>query len=150
MMALLKSAREPGMDSWPWSRHSLAKIKYSSKALERNRDTDMHIEEWDNWASNTISPPLIPGREFVDEMGQTGTGTHPVRLDDLVSGEGQIVCGDYRNCMAGNRHLCTPRNRVGYAHQRRLPRVFVLPDGGQKRTVTVMISNTRQGGRIAC
>ena len=34
-------------------------------------------------------------------------------MGDLVSGEGHIVCGRCRNCLAGRRHLCKDTQGVG-------------------------------------
>jgi threonine 3-dehydrogenase len=72
--------------------------------------TDLHIDAWDEWAAGTIRPPLIPGHEFVGEVVEVGSavagGERPVAVGDLVSGEGHLVCGRCRNCMAGRRHLC--------------------------------------------
>ena len=72
--------------------------------------TDLHIEAWDDWAAKTIAPPLVPGHEFVGEVVEVGaavaSGDRPVAVGDIVSGEGHLVCGRCRNCMAGRRHLC--------------------------------------------
>jgi threonine 3-dehydrogenase len=72
--------------------------------------TDLHIEAWDDWAAHTIQPPLVVGHEFVGEVVELGPGVRnterPISVGDLVSGEGHLVCGRCRNCMAGRRHLC--------------------------------------------
>ncbi|MGH3657133.1 MAG: L-threonine 3-dehydrogenase, partial [Micromonosporaceae bacterium] len=72
--------------------------------------TDLHIDSWDDWARQTVSPPLVLGHEFVGEVVAVGTAVgateRPVSVGDLVSGEGHLVCGRCRNCMAGRRHLC--------------------------------------------
>lgn len=68
--------------------------------------TDLHIESWDDWAVRTVQPPLILGHEFVGEVVAVGSDVTRTRVGDLVSGEGHLVCGNCRNCMAGRRHLC--------------------------------------------
>jgi threonine 3-dehydrogenase len=73
--------------------------------------TDLHIESWDPWAARTIKPPLIVGHEFVGEIVDVGSNVSDFRPGDLVSGEGHVVCGRCRHCLAGQRHLCP--NTVG-------------------------------------
>src|SRR5258705_3977597 len=73
--------------------------------------TDLHIESWDAWAARTIKPPLVVGHEFVGEIVEVGSNVADFRPGDLVSGEGHVVCGRCRHCLAGRRHLCA--NTIG-------------------------------------
>ena len=68
--------------------------------------TDLHIYEWDDWAQKTIPVPMVVGHEFVGEVVEVGSNVSDFHAGDLVSGEGHVVCGRCRNCMAGRRHLC--------------------------------------------
>ncbi|HEY4349434.1 MAG TPA: L-threonine 3-dehydrogenase [Gaiellaceae bacterium] len=68
--------------------------------------TDLHIYEWDDWAAKTIPVPMVVGHEFVGEVVGFGSNVSDFTVGDLVSGEGHVVCGRCRNCMAGRRHLC--------------------------------------------
>jgi threonine 3-dehydrogenase len=68
--------------------------------------TDLHIYEWDDWAAKTIPVPMVVGHEFVGEVVGFGDNVSDFSVGDLVSGEGHVVCGRCRNCMAGRRHLC--------------------------------------------
>lgn len=68
--------------------------------------TDLHIDSWDDWAARTVEAPRVLGHEFVGEVVEVGPGVGDVRVGDIVSGEGHLVCGKCRNCMAGRRHLC--------------------------------------------
>src|SRR5207244_2821180 len=68
--------------------------------------TDLHIYHWDPWAQTTISVPMVVGHEFVGEIAAVGSNVSDFRPGDVVSGEGHVVCGRCRNCMAGRRHLC--------------------------------------------
>jgi threonine 3-dehydrogenase len=68
--------------------------------------TDLHIESWDPWAARTIHPPLVVGHEFVGEIVDVGSNVVDFEPGDLVSGEGHVVCGRCRHCLAGRRHLC--------------------------------------------
>jgi len=75
--------------------------------------TDVHIYNWDAWAQQTIKPPMIIGHEFVGEIVAVGANVQGFRPGDLVDGEGHIVCGQCRNCLAGRRHLCKDTKGVG-------------------------------------
>jgi threonine 3-dehydrogenase len=73
--------------------------------------TDLHIESWDAWAARTIKPPLVVGHEFVGEIVEVGANVADFGPGELVSGEGHVVCGRCRHCLAGRRHLCA--NTIG-------------------------------------
>jgi len=75
--------------------------------------TDVHIYNWDAWAQRTIQTPMVIGHEFVGEIVEVGTNVQGFTLGDLVDGEGHIVCGRCRNCLAGRRHLCKSTKGVG-------------------------------------
>jgi threonine 3-dehydrogenase len=75
--------------------------------------TDVHIHRWDAWASATVPVPMVIGHEFVGEVVAVGDNVNDFRPGDLVSGEGHVVCGRCRNCMAGRRHLCAHTSGVG-------------------------------------
>src|SRR5438094_303391 len=68
--------------------------------------TDLHIYGWDAWAQETIPVPMVVGHEFVGEVAAVGSNVADFAAGDVVSGEGHVVCGRCRNCMAGRRHLC--------------------------------------------
>ena len=75
--------------------------------------TDVHIFNWDEWAKKTIKTPMTIGHEFVGRIEKMGTNVKDFNIGDLVSGEGHIVCGRCRNCLAGRRHLCKDTKGVG-------------------------------------
>ncbi|MBI9015271.1 MAG: L-threonine 3-dehydrogenase [Clostridiales bacterium] len=75
--------------------------------------TDVHIYNWDEWSQATIPVPMTIGHEFVGEITEIGKGVTDFKVGDLVSGEGHIVCGHCRNCLAGRRHLCKNTMGVG-------------------------------------
>ncbi len=75
--------------------------------------TDIHIFNWDRWSQKTIKTPMVIGHEFVGTVEEIGGNVHDVEPGELVSGEGHIVCGRCRNCLAGRRHLCTEPNCIG-------------------------------------
>ena len=75
--------------------------------------TDVHIFNWDAWAEKTIRPPMVIGHEFVGVIEEFGSNVQGFKGGDLVDGEGHIVCGACRNCLAGRRHLCKDAKGVG-------------------------------------
>ncbi len=75
--------------------------------------TDVHIYNWNEWAQRTIPVPLQVGHEFVGTVEEIGSNVHDFKPGDLVSGEGHLVCGRCRNCLAGRRHLCMKTSGVG-------------------------------------
>ncbi len=75
--------------------------------------TDVHIYQWDTWAQKTIPVPMVVGHEFVGEIVKVGSNVADFRVGEIVSGEGHVVCGHCRNCLAGRRHLCKDTKGVG-------------------------------------
>ncbi len=75
--------------------------------------TDLHIYKWDAWAQKTIPVPMVVGHEFVGEIVEVGSNVTDFHPGELVSGEGHVVCGRCRNCLAGRRHLCAATKGIG-------------------------------------
>ncbi len=75
--------------------------------------TDIHIYKWDEWAKRTIPVPMVVGHEFVGEIVEIGSNVNDFHVGDIVSGEGHVVCGRCRNCLAGRRHLCPHTKGIG-------------------------------------
>jgi len=75
--------------------------------------TDVHIYQWDDWAQKTIAVPMAIGHEFVGQIVKVGSNVSDFFPGDIVSGEGHVVCGRCRNCLAGRRHLCAQTKGVG-------------------------------------
>jgi len=75
--------------------------------------TDVHIYEWDDWAKKTIPVPMVVGHEFVGEVVEVGSNVLDFHPGEVVSGEGHVVCGRCRNCLAGRRHLCAKTEGIG-------------------------------------
>ncbi len=89
--------------------------------------TDLHIYEWDAWAQKTIPVPLVIGHEFVGEIVEVGSNVSDFQIGDRVSGEGHVVCGRCRNCLAGRRHLCAHTLGVGVNRAGAFTEFIVLP-----------------------
>jgi threonine 3-dehydrogenase len=99
--------------------------------------TDLHIYNWDDWARKTIPVPMVVGHEFVGEIVEVGSNVKDFFPGQIVSGEGHVVCGRCRNCLAGRRHLCADTKGIGvnrpgaFAEYLALPmtNVWVHPNG---------------------
>ncbi|WP_350348209.1 L-threonine 3-dehydrogenase [Agromyces sp. G08B096] len=89
--------------------------------------TDLHIEQWDDWAASTIRTPLVAGHEFAGEVVEVGPLVHDVEVGDLVSGEGHIVCGMCRNCRAGRRQMCIRTLGLGLHRDGAFAEYVVIP-----------------------
>jgi len=89
--------------------------------------TDLHIYEWDDWAQSTIRVPMVIGHEFVGEIVAVGSNVADFRVGELVSGEGHVVCGRCRNCLAGRRHLCAHTQGIGVNRSGAFAEYIVLP-----------------------
>lgn len=128
MKALVKKRAERGL--WledvrePQVSFNDVKIRVLSTGI---CGTDLHIYEWDEWASSTIPVPLIIGHEFVGEIVEVGSNVEDFRPGDIVSGEGHVVCGRCRNCLAGRRHLCAHTMGVGVNRDGAFAEYIVLP-----------------------
>ena len=106
MLALVKTAPGPGLEL----REVPEPVVGINDVLVRVRrtgicGTDLHIESWDPWAAKTIVPPLVIGHELVGEVVEVGSNVAGFSPGDIVSGEGHVVCGRCRHCLAGPRHL---------------------------------------------
>ncbi len=89
--------------------------------------TDMHIYNWDDWAQKTIPVPMVVGHEFVGEIVEVGSNVNDFRPGQIVSGEGHVVCGRCRNCMAGRRHLCSATRGIGVDRSGAFAEYLTLP-----------------------
>ena len=90
--------------------------------------TDLHIYKWDEWAQKTIPVPMVVGHEFVGEIVEIGDNVNDFSPGMIVSGEGHIVCGRCRNCMAGRRHLCPYTSGVGVNRPGAFAEYIVIPN----------------------
>ncbi len=71
--------------------------------------------------------PLVIGHEFVGEVVEAGPDVHDLQSGDLVSGEGHLVCGRCRNCMAGRRVQCARTKGIGVNHPGAFAEFIALP-----------------------
>jgi threonine 3-dehydrogenase len=114
MKALVKSKAEPGL----WLEEvPVPTIGINDVLIEVLRTgicgTDVHIYNWDAWAQKTVPVPMVVGHEFVGRIVEVGSNVKDFHVGDIVSGEGHVVCGRCRNCLAGRRHLCMDTSGIG-------------------------------------
>ena len=89
--------------------------------------TDLHIFNWDAWAQRTVPVPLIIGHEFVGRIVEIGANVTDFHPGEVVSGEGHVVCGRCRNCLAGRRHLCKDTQGIGVCRPGAFAEYIALP-----------------------
>src|SRR6267154_4125183 len=128
MKALVKSRAERGLwlEDVPEPKPGIndVKIRVLSTGI---CGTDLHIYDWNEWAQATIPVPLVIGHEFCGEVVEVGSNVADLHPGDLVSGEGHVVCGRCRNCLAGRRHLCAHTQGVGINRPGAFAEYIVLP-----------------------
>lgn len=128
MKALVKKLAEPGLwlDDVPEPQIGIndVLIKIRRTAI---CGTDLHIYNWDNWAQKTIPVPMVVGHEFVGEIIDVGSNVVDFEPGQIVSGEGHVVCGRCRNCMAGRRHLCANTSGIGVNRPGAFAEYMALP-----------------------
>ncbi len=128
MKALVKSRNEPGL----WLDDvEQPRVGINDVLIRVHRagicGTDVHIYKWDDWARKTIPMGLVIGHEFVGEIAEVGSNVSDFYPGDIVSGEGHVVCGRCRNCLAGRRHLCAKTQGIGVNRPGAFAEYIVLP-----------------------
>ncbi|MFH8933284.1 L-threonine 3-dehydrogenase [Streptomyces griseosporeus] len=128
MKALVKEKAEPGLWLMDVPEPAVGPGDVLSKVLRTGIcGTDLHIRSWDGWAQQAIRTPLVIGHEFVGEVVDTGRDVADIKAGDLVSGEGHLVCGKCRNCLAGRRHLCRATVGLGVGRDGAFAEYVALP-----------------------
>jgi len=114
LKALVKKERIPGLSL---EEVPIPEIGINDVLIEILRTgicgTDLHIYNWDEWSQKNINPPLVIGHEFVGRIVEKGQNVKDFHIGEIVSGEGHVVCGRCRNCLAGRRHLCRDSMGIG-------------------------------------
>ena len=128
MKALVKSKSEPGL----WLADvPQPEIGINDVLIKVDRTgicgTDVHIYKWDDWARRTIPVPMVVGHEFVGEIVAVGSNVADFRPGELVSGEGHVVCGRCRNCLAGRRQMCAHTKGIGVNRPGAFAEYIALP-----------------------
>lgn len=128
MKALVKKKAEPGL----WLEEvPIPEIGINDVLIRIDRTgicgTDVHIYKWDSWAQKTIPVPMVIGHEFVGQIVEVGSNVTDFFPGQIVSGEGHVVCGRCRNCLAGRRHLCADTKGIGVNRAGAFAEYIALP-----------------------
>ena len=128
MKALVKAHAEPGLWLQDIPEPALGINDVLIRVLRTGIcGTDVHIFDWNDWARQTIPVPMTIGHEFVGQIVEVGSNVNDFQPGELVSGEGHVVCGRCRNCMAGLRHLCANTSGVGVNRPGCFAELIALP-----------------------
>lgn len=128
MKALVKKKAETGL----WMEEVPVPSVGENDVLIKTRKTaicgtDLHIYKWDAWAQKTIRVPMVIGHEFVGEIAALGNRVEGLKVGDLVSGEGHILCNRCRNCLTGKKYLCRHALGLGVHRHGCFAEFFTLP-----------------------
>jgi threonine 3-dehydrogenase len=128
MKALVKKHAKPGLwlDDVPEPQIGINDVLIHIKRTSIC-GTDVHIYNWDDWAQRTIPVPMPIGHEFMGEIVRVGSNVSDFFPGQIVSGEGHVVCGHCRNCLAGRRHLCAYTSGVGVNRPGAFAEYIALP-----------------------
>src|SRR6476619_4235626 len=112
--ALVKTTAGPGLELLDVPEPAMGPTDVKIRVLRAGLcGTDLHLEQWDDWAASTVVPPMTIGHEFYGRVVEVGDAVTSVEVGQRASVEGHIVCGTCRNCRAGRRHLCIHTLGVG-------------------------------------
>jgi threonine 3-dehydrogenase len=129
MRAVMKVGLAPGAElrevdvPKPGPRDLLVKVRAAAIC-----GTDIHINEWTDYAQARVKPPMIFGHEYCGEVVATGDQVHRVRMGDLVAAETHIPCGQCAQCMTGNMHICEQMRIIGVHTDGAFADYAVLPE----------------------
>jgi len=118
MKALCKS--EPSEGLW-MTRAPVPEIGPDDVLIKINKTgicgTDIHIWNWDDWASKTVPVPLITGHEFAGEIVELGRNVTEFEVGQRCSGEGHLIGKQSRQSRAGKFHLDPETRGIGVNEQ---------------------------------
>jgi threonine 3-dehydrogenase len=128
MQAIVKAERAPGLvvksvpKPSPGSGEVLIAVRHAGVC-----GTDVHIADWDPWAQGRMHPPVVVGHEFAGEIVAIGDGVTELKIGQLVTAEGHIVCGHCLQCRTGNSHICRNTRIIGVDRDGAFAEFIVMP-----------------------
>ena len=128
MQAIVKERRAPGLTVTTVPKPSagpgevLIAVKHAGVC-----GTDLHIADWDPWAQGRLKPPLVIGHEFAGRIEALGEGVTELKVGQLVTAEGHIVCGHCLQCRTGNSHICKNTRIIGVDRDGAFAEYIVMP-----------------------
>ena len=114
MMAVVKGHAGPGLEMRevpspsPSPEEVLVKVQAASIC-----GTDLHIHNWDDWASSRMKPPVIIGHEVCGEVVECGSLVDSPKVGDIVSLESHVICNTCAYCRTGLGHICENTQLIG-------------------------------------
>src|SRR5256885_8183708 len=114
LQAIVKEQRAPGLTVTtvpkpsPGPGEVLIRVRHAGVC-----GTDLHIADWNAWAQGRMRPPVVVGHEFAGEIVTLGAGVTELKVGQLVTAEGHIVCGHCLQCRTGNGHICRNTRIIG-------------------------------------
>lgn len=114
MRAIVKNQSGPGLDlvdvpmPEPGPGEVLIEVKAGSIC-----GTDLHIDNWDDWAAEHVCPPVVVGHEMCGIVRAHGAGVTEPALGTLVSVESHVICERCAWCRTGRGHLCPNTEILG-------------------------------------
>jgi threonine 3-dehydrogenase len=126
--ALVKGAPERGMDLVTRPKPTYGENEVLIRIQKTGVcGTDVHIYEWDDWASHRVKPPIVVGHEFMGVVEEVGASVTDVKAGDVVSGEGHIGCGHCFFCRTGQGHICREMKIIGVDRDGCFAHYFAFP-----------------------
>jgi len=126
--ALTKTTAGPGLELVDRPEPAVGSADVKIRVLRAGLcGTDLHLEQWDDWAATTVTAPLVLGHEFYGEVVEIGDDVRTCAVGDRASGEGHVVCGTCRNCRAGRRHVCINTQGIGVNRDGAFADYVVIP-----------------------
>ncbi|HEX4634454.1 MAG TPA: L-threonine 3-dehydrogenase [Gemmatimonadales bacterium] len=128
MQAIVKERRAPGLtvttvpEPVPSAGEVLIAVRHAGVC-----GTDLHIADWDAWASGRMHPPVVIGHEFAGEIVRVGPGVTELSVGQLVTAEGHMVCGHCLQCRTGNGHICRNTRIIGVDRDGAFANLIVMP-----------------------
>lgn len=114
MKAIAKARPEPGLTlvdvDEPKLRPGHVKVRIAKGSV---CGTDVHIYNWDAWSSGRIKPPRIVGHEFCGTIVEVADDVQTRQVGDFIASESHIVCGQCKQCRAGQGHVCVNTSILG-------------------------------------
>lgn len=95
--------------------------------------TDVHIYNWDEWASQVVPVPMVTGHEYAGEIVEIGDNVRTLQVGQRVSGEGHVVGMKSRASRAGKFHLDPDTKGIGvnlpgvFAEYAKIPAFNIVP-----------------------
>jgi len=89
--------------------------------------TDIHIYQWNEYASSRIKLPLLFGHEYAAEVVEVGKNVTNFKKGDRVAAETHVPCGHCYQCTTGLQHICKDMKILGVHMDGAFSEYSILP-----------------------